>query len=117
LLPLLGHPGATLYVNVEEAELILGRDFNDAGAAASALVERGANRVVVTHGPKAAAKADGDSCVLALPPAVLASRVTGAGDTFLAAHIAAELRGAGPLQALQAASNAAAAYVSGKSEG
>jgi sugar/nucleoside kinase (ribokinase family) len=47
----------------------------------------------------------------------LASRVTGAGDTFLAAHIAAELRGAGALQALQAASNAAAAYVSGKSEG
>lgn len=95
----------------------MGRDFSDAAEAASALVARGANRAVVTHGPKAAAKADGDGCVLALPPAVLASRVTGAGDTFMAAHIAAELRGAGALQALQAASNAAAAYVSGKSEG
>jgi sugar/nucleoside kinase (ribokinase family) len=117
LLPLLGHPGATLYVNVEEAGLILGHDFDDAAQAASALVARGANRAVVTHGPKAAAKADQDGCVLALPPAVLASRVTGAGDTFMAAHIAAELRGAGAVQALQAASNAAAAYVSGKSEG
>ena len=117
LLPLLGHPGATLYVNVEEAGLILGHDFDDAAQAASALVARGANRAVVTHGPKAAAKADQDGCVLALPPAVLASRVTGAGDTFMAAHIAAELRGAGALQALQSASNAAAAYVSSKSEG
>ena len=67
--------------------------------------------------PKPPQRPDGDGCVLALPPAVLASRVTGAGDTFMAAHIAAELRGAGALQALQAASNAAAAYVSGKSEG
>jgi len=117
LLPLLGHPGATLYVNVEEAELILGCEFGDASLAALAFVARGANRAVVTHGPNAAAKADGDGCVLALPPAVLSSRVTGAGDTFMAAHIAAELRGAGALQALQSASNAAAAYVSGKSEG
>jgi hypothetical protein len=35
----------------------------------------------------------------------------------MAAHIAAELRGAGALQALKSASNAAAAYVSWKSEG
>ena len=114
LLPLLGHPGATLYVNVEEVELILGRDFSDAAAAASALVNRGANRAVVTHGPKAAAKADGDGCVLALPPAVLASRVTGAGDTFMAAHMNAELHGASPQDALEQALQAAARYVSGE---
>ena len=46
-----------------------------------------------------------------------ASRVTGAGDTFMAAHIAAEFQGLRGAAALQYASNAAAAYVSGKSEG
>jgi len=68
----------------------------------------------VTHGPKVAALADSQVCVLAAPPAVLPSRVTGAGDTFMAAHIAAELRGLRGVAALQFASNAAAAYVSGK---
>ena len=117
LLPLLGHKGATLYVNVEEAELLCQQSFSDAQVAAQTLVARGSNRVLVTHGPKVAALADSQVCVLAAPPAVLPSRVTGAGDTFMAAHIAAELRGLRGVAALQSASNAAAGYVSGKSEG
>ena len=117
LLPLLGHKGATLYVNVEEAELLCQQSFSDAQMAAQSLVARGSNRVLVTHGPKSAALADVTGCVSATPPAVLASRVTGAGDTFMAAHIAGELRGLRGTAALQYASNAAAAYVSGKSEG
>tara|TARA_B100000780_G_scaffold4793_1_gene3837 strand:+ start:344 stop:1165 length:822 start_codon:yes stop_codon:yes gene_type:complete len=117
LLPLLSHKGATLYVNVEEAGILCKQDFLDAQTASRSLVARGANRALVTDGPKAAALADAERCVLATPPAVLASRVTGAGDTFMAAHIAAELRGLSGVAALQSASNAAAAYVSGKSEG
>ena len=117
LLPLLGHKGATLYVNVEEAELLCQQSFSDAQVAAQTLVARGSNRVLVTHGPKVAALADSQVCVLAAPPAVLPSRVTGAGDTFMAAHIAAELRGLRGVNALQSASNSAAAYVAGKSEG
>ena len=117
LLPLLGHKGATLYVNVEEAELLCQQSFSDAQVAAQTLVARGSNRVLVTHGPKVAALADSQVCVLAAPPAVLPSRVTGAGDTFMAAHIAAELRGLRGVKALQSASNSAAAYVAGKSEG
>ena len=117
LLPLLGHKGATLYVNVEEAELLCQQSFSDAQVAAQTLVARGSNRVLVTHGPKVAALADSQVCVLATPPAVLPSRVTGAGDTFMAAHIAAELRGLRGVKALQSASNSAAAYVAGKSEG
>jgi pseudouridine kinase len=39
----------------------------------------------------------------ATPPAVEARRITGAGDTFMAAHIAAELAGAGAQAALLAA--------------
>ena len=114
LLPLLGHKGATLYVNVEEAELLCQKSFSDAQVAAQSLVARGSNRVLVTQGPKLAALADLTGCVMAAPPAVLASRVTGAGDTFMAAHIAGELRGLCGITALQYASNAAAAYVSGK---
>ena len=117
LLPLLGHKGATLYVNLEEAELLCQQSFSDAQLAAQSLVARGSNRVLVTHGPKDAVLADAIGCVRATPPAVLASRVTGAGDTFMAAHIAAELLGLRSVAALQYASNAAAAYVSGKSEG
>ena len=117
LLPLLGHKGATLYVNVEEAELLCQQSFSDAQVAAQTLVARGSNRVLVTHGPKVAALADSQVCVLAAPPAVIPSRVTGAGDTFMAAHIAAELRGLRGVKALQSASNSAAAYVAGKSEG
>ncbi len=117
LLPLLGHTGATLYVNVEEAGLLCQTEFYDAQTAAQSLIARGANRALVTHGPKSAALADEQNCDTAAPPAVMASRVTGAGDTFMAAHIAAELRGQRGVAALQFASNAAAAYVSGKSEG
>ena len=117
LLPLLGHKGATLYVNLEEAELLCQQNFSDAQLAAQSLVARGSNRVLVTHGPKDAVLADATGCVRAAPPAVLASRVTGAGDTFMAAHIAAELLGLRSVAALQYASNAAATYVSGKSEG
>ena len=40
---------------------------------------------------------------------------TGAGDTFMAAHVAAELDGADRATALEAALRAAARYVSGES--
>jgi sugar/nucleoside kinase (ribokinase family) len=49
------------------------------------------------------------------PPEVLVSRVTGAGDTFMAAHIAAERRGFAAEPALERALEAAAIYVSGES--
>ena len=48
------------------------------------------------------------------PQQVLVARVTGAGDTFMAAHIVALLRGAERPAALDAAVKAAATYVSGE---
>jgi sugar/nucleoside kinase (ribokinase family) len=45
---------------------------------------------------------------------VLVTRVTGAGDTFMAAHIVAEGRGASRQDALAEALRAAASYVSGE---
>jgi pseudouridine kinase len=113
LRPLLGHPRATLYVNREEAALISGLPCPTAEDGARALHAAGARRVVVTNGGGEAVEADAEGLHRATPPRVEARRITGAGDTFMAAHIAAELGGAGRQQALEAAARAAAHYVSG----
>ncbi|MGD9918450.1 MAG: PfkB family carbohydrate kinase, partial [Paenirhodobacter sp.] len=95
LAPLIPHPGATLYVNLEEAGILCQTEFASAEAAAAALVARGANHVLVTDGGRAAADgAAGAAVITAAPPPVLVTRVTGAGDTFMAAHLVAERAGA-----------------------
>lgn len=111
---LLGHPGASFYVNLEEAGLILGTVFNTAARAAEALVEAGLAQALVTDGGKDAAEGTSDGIVTATPPRVAIARVTGAGDTFMAAHIAAQARGLTGQEALQTGLNAAATYVSGE---
>lgn len=113
LLPLLRHPNAVLYVNLHEAGLLAHRSFDTAPEAAAGLVAQGAQRVLVTDGAKTAAAAEPGSLHEAEPPPVLVTRVTGAGDTFMAAHLFAERHGAGRAEALTAALTAAAAYVSG----
>ena len=115
LQPLLHHPRATLYVNLEEAGLIAKGRFDTARDAAQALLDRGAARVLVTAGgnPSAEGRA-GEGIITDAPPQVLVTRVTGAGDTFMAAHIVAERRGAARDVALAQALRAAADYVSGE---
>ncbi len=113
LIPLLGLTSATLYVNLEEAGHILNKTFDDAATAAMAMMNRGAARVLVTNGGALAAAGQDGAVFTATPPEVLVTRVTGAGDTFLAAHIAAERAGEAPEPALQSALRAAANYVSG----
>lgn len=113
LLPLLGMENATLYVNLEEAGLICRQTFKSAPEAATTLISRGAADVLVTDGGKAAAHASREGLVTATPPQVLVTRVTGAGDTFMAAHIAADARGEAQDAALRTALEAAATYVSG----
>ena len=73
-----------------------------AAAAAGACWTRGAARVLVTDGGDPAAEASADGLITPTPPEVLVTRVTGAGDTFMAAHIAAEARGAARDAALTA---------------
>ncbi len=114
LAPLMRHPGTTLYLNLEEAALLCGEDFDTAAEAAEALLARGANRVLITHGNRDAAEGDSGRVNSAPCPQVAVKRITGAGDTFMAAHIAAESRGADKPAALSAALAAAAAYVSGE---
>jgi sugar/nucleoside kinase (ribokinase family) len=114
LLPLLSHPSATLYVNLEEANILARADHATAAAAAGALLARGAHRVLVTDGGKPAAEGTaGAGVVEGHPPPVLVTRVTGAGDTFMAAHLVAERAGAPRQAALDEALRAAAIYVSG----
>lgn len=115
LIPLLAHPSATLYVNLEEACIIAKADAKTAAEGAEALLDRGAARVLVTDGGQMAAEGSkGLGVITGVPPKVLVTRVTGAGDTFMAAHIVAERRGASRDDALAAALRAAADYVSGE---
>ncbi|WP_240904457.1 PfkB family carbohydrate kinase [Rhodobacter sp. SGA-6-6] len=114
LRPLLAHPNATLYVNLEEANLLSKAPAPTAAAAAEALLARGAAHVLVTDGGRSASEGRAGAGVIeGRPPQVLVTRVTGAGDTFMAAHLVAERGGAGREAALAAALQAAAAYVSG----
>jgi len=114
LRPFLDQSRATLYVNLEEAQSLCQQAFTSSSAAAQNLIERGAERALVTDGGNEAAEADASGLRNASPPEVLVARVTGAGDTFMAAHISAERDGAAPQSALEQALSAAARYVSGE---
>lgn len=103
----------TLYVNLEEACLLCAEPFTNAAQAAAALVAQGAVRAVVTHGGNTCCDTCAHQTVTRTPPAVTVTRITGAGDTFMAAHIAAERAGHDRPEALRRALDAAATYVSG----
>ncbi|WP_425038785.1 PfkB family carbohydrate kinase [Primorskyibacter sp. S187A] len=113
LAPFLSTPSATLYVNLEEAGILCQDTFETAHDAARALVKRGALRALVTNGGAMAADATSEAVLEAHPPEVLVTRVTGAGDTFMAAHMAYEYRGLDRQSALGDALTAAARYVAG----
>lgn len=113
LLKLRPHPRASYYLNLEEAGLMAGCSFDNSADAARALVAGGLARVVVTNGAAETADADAQDCLTALPPQVEVRQVTGAGDSFMAAHVAAEMTGAGRAEALSRALDRAAAHISG----
>jgi sugar/nucleoside kinase (ribokinase family) len=101
-------------VNLEEAGILCQTRFDATPEAAEALIARGARRVLVTDGGRATADGKaGEKVIHACPRPVLVTRVTGAGDTFMAAHLVAERRGSSRQEALSRALDAAATYVSG----
>ncbi len=114
LLALLGHPSATFYVNLEEAGLLCQTIFPSSPDAARGMIAKGAHRVLVTDGGNPTTEATGEDLVTLPARPVLVTRVTGAGDTFMAAHIASEAHGLDRHAALARALDAAAAYVSGE---
>lgn len=103
---------ACFYLNRAEAEAICATGFPDSTSAARALRAKGAARAIVTDGPNPVCDASADGVITATPPALSPRRVTGAGDHFTAAHIAAECRGQGRHAALHTALAAAAAHIS-----
>lgn len=111
---LLGHPGATFYLNREEAGKIAGVAVRTAAEGAEAVLALGAARVLVTDGAGACADGSAEGVIVAVPPPVEVRRVTGAGDTFMAAHLVAERAGAGRREALERALAAAAEYICGE---
>ncbi len=112
LAPLLDMPNASIYLNVAEAGILCGSRFDSARDAAGALLELGADRALVTNGRHAVADGTRNGIIVADPAPAEVARVTGAGDTFLAAHVAAEIAGAPPEDALDQALRAAARHVS-----
>ena len=114
LRPLMGHPGATLYVNREEAGYLTDTQPQSAQQAARALLEAGATRVLVTDGADHGAEGREGRVIVAPCPRVDVKRITGAGDTFMAAHITAEIHGKSAEQSLEFALETAARYVSGE---
>ncbi|MDB4197375.1 PfkB family carbohydrate kinase [Ascidiaceihabitans sp.] len=114
LLPFLQAGRGTLYMNLEEAGLLCQTTFTSSSDAAAALLAKGAARVLVTDGGSDASEGTDDKIISQTPPQVLVTRITGAGDTFMAAHIAAESRGADRKTSLNDALKSAATYVSGE---
>lgn len=115
LMPLIKAGRGCFYLNRLEGEIIAGHPCPDAITAAEAVIARGAQRVIVTDGGERVADAmSGQPTLIATPPAVRIARITGAGDCFLAAHLVAEQGGSDRQEALQAATQAAAAHVAGK---
>lgn len=110
-----GCPRATLYVNLAEARALLAAsrpgEPATAAEAAAALVAAGFARAIVTEGARGVAEAGARGSRRRAPAACAAPLVTGAGDALVAAHVAAERRGAGAEEALAAAVAAAAAHL------
>ena len=114
LRPFLARPNTTLYLNREEASLLADRPLPDAVTAAEVLNARGASHVLITDGARGVAEAREGNTISAPSPAVAQMRVTGAGDTFMAAHVTARLKGHGRNAALSLAASAASRHVSGQ---
>jgi sugar/nucleoside kinase (ribokinase family) len=111
--PFIGdHGNATLYVNMEEACSLAGRQFENAKEAAVHLQAQGLRQVIVTNSANMAGSATNIAAIEALPPNVDVKRVTGAGDVFMASHISAELSGLSQVDALQSAIQNTATYIS-----
>jgi sugar/nucleoside kinase (ribokinase family) len=113
LLPFVQSGRGMLYVNLEEARILGQSPFKTSRDAAAGLLAKGAARVMVTDGGSDASEGRADGILTLTPPQVLVTRVTGAGDTFMAAHIAAEIQNKPAQAALSDALDAAATYVSG----
>ena len=102
----------TVYVNLEEANLILNQNHKTSRLAAKALTNIGFRRAIVTNGEKPVTVSENHNLISLTPPIVKVTRVTGAGDVFMASHIQAEIVGQKNKNAIISALNQTAKYIS-----
>ena len=102
----------TVYVNLEEANLILNQNHKTSKLAAQALTNIGVRRAVVTNGEKSVTVSEKNNLISLTPPIVKVTRVTGAGDVFMASHIQAEMVGQKNETAIRSALSQTAKYIS-----
>lgn len=115
LTPLFARPDTCFCLNRQEAEALTGTSGADSLAAAQAVIAKGADRVIVTEGPRPVVDLRrGQPPLTSSPPRVDILRTTGAGDRFMAAHLVAEMRGDTAQDALDFAVASAAALVAGQ---
>lgn len=107
----LAQAGARLYLNRAEAEALCGARFTTAREAALAVRRLGATEAVVTDGAAPAAASGPDGLAVRAPAPAATRSLTGAGDRFLATHLAVRLAGAAPEAALAAALAAATRHI------
>jgi len=104
--------GGTIFVNLQEAEILCEKKFKTAKEAAAAISELGAGAIVTNSDKEAAMLKDGVNMTV-LPPATTVTTVTGAGDAFLAGFLAYELNDEHLAMCLSNAADVASDHVGG----
>ena len=102
----------TIYVNLEEVNLILNETHACSSNAAEAFAKKYQTRIMITNGSENITLVDKGIFFSAKPPIVEISRITGAGDVLMASHIQAEMQGYKKLDAIHFALNQTAKYIS-----
>ena len=113
LKPFLSLPNATVYCNMAEAENLCNLSFKDTRQASAYLLKQGLGRAIVTNGGKQiCASSVYHEPITILPPKVKnIKHITGAGDYFLACHIANEINQLPKETALLKAAESTSKYV------
>ena len=113
LQPFLSLSNTTIYCNKNEAEKLCELAFKDTRQASTHLLKDGLRRAIVTDGanPICDSKINHEPILISPPKVKYIRHVTGAGDYFLACHIANEINQLKKENALTQAAKSAANYV------
>ena len=84
--PLLIERRCIIYANLEEASKIADTTFKCSAEAAEHIFNLGAQQAIITNGKNKISSRSSSGLVIHVPEATRPSRITGAGDTFLAVH-------------------------------
>ena len=81
----------TIYANLEEASQILGVKTTCSSEAAEELFRLGAREAIVTNGKEKTSSRSINGLATNIPKKTMISKITGAGDTFLATHFISKI--------------------------